>query len=322
MDVGGILRRFQNFRRKGTAPDSVKVQPLEEIVSRPVKNDAADALQIGYPVVGEPVIVRESVPLEGIEQAKIESAPALYGEALHRHLGYPDWFYDSQKELKRLGVHGEAQIAGARASTPEQIRDIYSRLERIFEYDTRSFVTYVPSAFTYKNSYLENYVKKLRDVSDLLREKFSHAVPVEFDWSKNPALYSSMEGLVNLEARLRNVEKDKTINQVAQNLEAYAGKRILFFGIRTRHKQEIIRTCLPSSTIPTFHSGEDIKGIASGNIGSYDIFVLTAGIATHKVQQRLEAVYGTGFKDVIINVQALNPDRILEIMSQNSYRFK
>jgi len=312
MAVRGIFGWFQNFRMQKTITQPVKRELLEEIVALPIEPTKAEESKMEYPLVRD--ITTE------VAEPKIELP--LYGEALRRHFGYPDWFYNSQKELKKLGVHGEAQVAGARVSTPEQIRHIYFRLERIFEYDTRSFVTYAPSVFTYKNSYLENYLGKLREVGDLLREKFSYTVPAEFDWRKNPAFYLDIGGIVQLEARLRNLEKDKNANQVVQKLEAYAGKRILLLGIRTKRQQEIIKSCLPNSTIPTFHNGEDIKGIASQNIGRYDVFVLTPGIATHKVQQRLEALYGAGFKDVSISVQAINPGRILEVMSQNSYRFK
>lgn len=305
MDARDILRWFQNFRRGGTAPDSVKIKPLEEIVSRPVEHVAADAPQISLEVA----------------EPKIELPPQLYGEALRRYMGIPDWFYDSQQELKRLGVHGEAQIAGARVSTPEQIRATYSRLEKIFDYDARSFVNYVPSAFTYKNSYLESYLTILRDVRDSLREKFAGIVPTEFDWKKNPALYSNIEGLVQIEARLKNIGKDESANQLAQNLEAYAGKKILLIGVRTERQEDIIRRYLPQSTL-IFNRGEDIKGLTN-ELPDYDVIVITGGAATHKTNQILKSLYGADFGRRRVNAYSVvNPEKVLSIMAQNSHRFK
>ena len=173
--------------------------------------------------VSEPVrepTLEITVPVSELPQIEVP----FYGEVLRQHLNYPQWFYDSQKKLKELGIHSETQVAVARVSSPEQIQVIYSRLERIFALDARSFVMKVPWAFTYRNSYLENYMRKLMEVQTSLNAKFGHNTPPEFDWSKSPSSFKDLEALSKLEIRIKSFDKNGTesaeLSKIREALQA------------------------------------------------------------------------------------------------------
>lgn len=270
--------------------------------------------------ISEPTQVKEQVI---DELPKIEKT--LHGEELRNHLGYPEWFYASQNELKNLGIKGETQTAIARMTTPEQIRSVYSRLGSILIENTNSFVVHVPWVFTYKNSYLESYIAKIAQVAAKLYSIFGYELPKEFDWKYCPDSFKNLEALSDLEARLSNLnngspEVDR-LSKLKKDLRVYEGKRILLLGVRTVHQEATLRKSLPSSTRLTFHKGDDIKGLA-GQYLNYDVVVFTGGVSTHKIDMILKSAHGTDFGSKRINAYGhVNPERVLNVMAENSYRF-
>ena len=262
---------------------------------------------------------REDLPTEQTA-VKQQIGTSLYGKALQDHLGFPKWFYESQNELRRLGIKGEAQIAIARITTPEQIKSIYSRLEKNFIKDTNSFMASVPWVFTYKNSYLESYVTKLMQVVAKLYSKFGYKLPKEFDWKYSPDSFKDLEvSLANWNSGAPEIEK---LLKLREDLKVYEGKRILLLGVRTDHQQATLRKYLPSSAKLTFHKGENIRGL-TGQYFNYDIIVFTGGVATHKIDMIVKSAYGTDFSTKRINAfDQVNPERVLTVMAENAYRFR
>lgn len=192
INFNGIFRRI--IKRDKTK----LIKSLEKIVGEEIITDVEVSEPVNKPTSEIRVPVSEPLQIE----------VPFYGEALRQHLGYPKWFYDSQIRLKELGIHGEAQVAVARVSSPKQIQVIYSRLERIFALDARSFVMNVPWVFTYRNSYLENYMRKLMEVQTSSNAKFGHNTPPGFYWRIHTSSFKDLEALSKLEIEIKSFDKN------------------------------------------------------------------------------------------------------------------
>lgn len=288
----------------------------------------------------EGLVVETKEPVELVDipdipvKAEVSKAP-LYGEALRRHLGWPDWFYDSLRllegketsdgyQIKALKIKGDAQIAGAKANAPQQIQKIYTRLGLILKFDTPSFVNSVPWIFSYKNSHLDEYLKKLGTVIQLMESKFNYQLPPELEWKNNPHLYSTKAALDDLEARLKESADAKTEeDKLREALSVYAGKRVLVVGARTVNQREKLAKYLPQSTTLSFHSGESEKGLVGREISNFDVVVFTGGIGAHDIGQILQSGLGQDYNRRLINAYGqVNPLRVLSIMAENANRFK
>ena len=134
----------------------------------------------------------------------------LHGKALRHYIGWPEWFLESQDLLRnKWRIKGEGQAAVAKAVPPQEMeeayRSAYSRLSPILMLDTASFIKAVPQVLTYRNSHIESYIKKLRQVVEILYSKFGYDLPEHVHWVKNPRLFATRESLEELEARLKQV---------------------------------------------------------------------------------------------------------------------
>ena len=303
---------FKNLSKKETIPQDT-TKPLEELIVEPIA--------VRQPKPTLPTFEEQRLAKVDFKEPKKERI--IYGAALRQHLGLPQWFYDSQSKLRGLGIKGEPQVAIARISSPEQIQSTYSRLERIFAYDTPVFVRNVSIALTYRNSYLENYIRELKEVAETLYSKFGHNIPKELDWRKNPKLYGTRSSLEELEERLKGCTDTKTKeDQLRESLSVYAGKRMLVIGARTVNQREGIRKYVPTTTKVSFHSGESESGLIGKEISNFDVIVLTGGLGTHKITQILQSDLGQDYNKKVINIHGqINPERILSIVAKNAYRF-
>ena len=307
-----ISRLFKNLFSGKESPEKTVVGPLDDLVKK-TKD----------PVVETQIIVPEtSAPQQEVVIEEIPPKP-LYGEALRKHMGWPDWFYDSQAELVRFGIRGEAQIEGARSHTPEQIRNIYARLSTLLKFDTPSFVRLVPQIFSYRNHYLDSYLQKLAALITLVGEKFEYKLPPELDWRRDPSIYFSIHSLEELEKRLADkVGAKPQKSELAEALAPYAGKRILLLGVRTEHQEATLRKHLSTSAKLTFHRGEDIRGLV-GQYLNFDVIVVTGGVATHSINALLKSQLGGDIYTKKVDAyDSVNPERVLTVMAENAYKFK
>ena len=238
---------------------------------------------------------------------------------------YTAWDKDSLELLQSWRIKGLIQVEIAKKHNKKSIEGIYNRLYQIFSLNTLYFVRNVPHGFTYDGIYFDTWFQKLENVSKLIYTKFGYDPPREFDFRRTPTSFASVEGLSQLESRLMSLDKSgfdtNESQKLEENLKVYAGRRILFLGIRTKHQEDTLKKYFPNPEVIDFHKGEDLKGLNRGV--HYDVLVICGGVASHNIDQLIKSKYGLNFSDVSINAyDAVNPERILAIMAQNANRFK
>ena len=248
-------------------------------------------------------------------EKKISETPANNVVSTTAH--NPETYDKSLRLLVGYNISPEIADPIARIRLPHEIVQTYSRLLSILRFDTPSFVECIPEVFKYGNSNLESYLALLSRVMRVLYERFGHSIPPEFDWRMHPELYYTVNSLQGLEVKIKGIS---SLNGgLIDALRVYGGKKIYFVGIRATHQREAIETALPNSEL-TFHSGVDLKGLSERD---YDVIVLGPGIKTHKITKRLRAIYGENLDRKIVNAfGVVNSERILQILADNSYRFK
>ena len=159
-----------------------------------------------------------------------------------------------------------------------------------------------------------------------LYSKFGYELPKEFDWKYSPDSFKDLEALSDLEASLTSLNSGtpevERLLKLREDLKVYEGKRVLLVGVRTKHHETTLKKYLPTSAKLTFHKGEDIRGLARQYF-DYDVIVFTGGVATHKINMIIKSAHGTDFSSKGINAFGqVNPERVLTVMTENSYRFR
>ena len=239
----------------------------------------------------------------------------------------PVWYNSSLQILQDWRVKGEIQINTAKKVQPQELQKVYSVLADMLASapDTEMFIRLSPQILFYRGYYFNSYINKLSQILDSTRARFGYDVPKEFDWKRSPSSFAALDGLAKLESTLTDFDRDYPeieISKLREALGVYAGKSMLLLGVWTEYQKITIRRYLPPSTRLTFHSGRDMKGLIHNDFADYDVLVITGGVITHNIDQKLKFRYGNDFnKRVIYSINATNPERVLKIIAENSTRF-
>lgn len=168
----------------------------------------------------------------------------------------------------------------------------------------------------------------LAQANQRLHTQFGYGLPREYDWKRNPLFFKDIEVLNAIQRKLDSLKilspaeiEAAREQKLRDALAVYGGKKIIFVGVRETHQEESVRRYMPTSAQLSFHRGEDLRGL-TGQYLDFDVVVLTRGIATHKIEDRLIAEMGQDFYDKRIKVEAINPMRVLDTLIRNSYRFR
>ena len=169
-------------------------------------------------------------------------------------------------------------MAVAKALPPQELevsyRNAYSRLSQILMLDTAAFIQAVPQVLTYKNSNIDSYIKRLKEVVAILYKKFGYDLPEQVHWTKNPQLFATKEALDKLEAGLKEVKLEAT--HEAKLLEAVeqAGynPRIVAAAIQRGFKLYSPNSFIGGSKIPYRHARANTwRGkVSEKDMGDFD----------------------------------------------------
>ncbi|MBI2658799.1 hypothetical protein HYX05_01700 [Candidatus Woesearchaeota archaeon] len=112
------------------------------------------------------------------------------------------YYEESLRLLKEWGIKGEPRETAAKFHTPQQLQQIYSRIDETGIGDARRFLSGVPWGLSYQGNELDAYINLLKDIKKITENKYSGQLPLGYSWKDKPTLYKSIESLKDLKERL------------------------------------------------------------------------------------------------------------------------